>query len=153
MAVTGVEPISGGSKPPILNLCTIPLWTHVGEVRLELTYREGQYGYLLTRVGFTDQCRYSPIICTPNRIRTGISTLRGWPPKPISKIGAYISVCQRTSWYWERDSNPCHMLERHIAWTASRYPSIIFCGDNGSRTRTTQRDKLALLPFNHTSIM
>ena len=32
-----------------------------GEVRLELTYREGQYGYLLTRVGFTDQCRYSPI--------------------------------------------------------------------------------------------
>ena len=35
-------------------------------------------------------------ICTPNRIRTGISTLRGWPPKPISKIGAYNSVCQRT---------------------------------------------------------
>ena len=129
MAVTGVEPISGGSKPPILSLCTIPLWTHVGfepllhsasvrcyqvtlhgpylvgEVRLELTYREGQYGDLLTRVGFTDQCRYSPIICTPNRIRTGISTLRGWPPKPISKIGAYISVCQRTCWYSGRDSN------------------------------------------------
>lgn len=30
MAVTGVEPISGGSKPPILNLCTIPLWTTCG---------------------------------------------------------------------------------------------------------------------------
>ena len=35
----------------------------MGEVRLELTYREGQYGYLVTRVGFTDQCRYSPMIC------------------------------------------------------------------------------------------
>ena len=34
--------------------------------------------------------------------------------------------------YWERDSNPCHMLERHIAWTASRYPSI--CGESRSRT-------------------
>ena len=34
--------------------------------------------------------------------------------------------------YWERDSNPCHMLERHIAWTASRYPSI--CGESRGRT-------------------
>lgn len=31
-----------------------------------------------------------------------------------------------TPLYWERDSNPCHMLERHIAWTTSRYPSIYF---------------------------
>ena len=30
VAVTGVEPISGGSKPPILILCTIPLWTTCG---------------------------------------------------------------------------------------------------------------------------
>ena len=31
-----------------------------------------------------------------------------------------------TPLYWERDSNPCHMLERHIAWTNIRYPSIYF---------------------------
>ena len=31
-----------------------------------------------------------------------------------------------TPLYWERDLNPCHMLERHIAWTTSRYPSIYF---------------------------
>ena len=34
----------------------------VGEVRLELTYCEVQYGDLVTQVGFTDQCRYSPIV-------------------------------------------------------------------------------------------
>ncbi len=40
--------------------------------------------------GFTVHCRYLPMFCTPNRIRTGISTLRGWPPEPVSKIGAYF---------------------------------------------------------------
>ena len=30
-------------------------------------------------------------LCTPNETRTRISTLRGWPPKPISKIGAYLT--------------------------------------------------------------
>lgn len=31
-----------------------------------------------------------------------------------------------TPLYWERDSNPCHMLERHIAWTASRLSQHLF---------------------------
>ena len=44
----------------------------VGEVRLELTYCEVQYGDLLTQVGFTDQCRYSPIIIVgPPRFELG----------------------------------------------------------------------------------
>ena len=29
------------------------------------------------------------LLGTPNRTRTGISTLRGWPPIPISMMGAY----------------------------------------------------------------
>lgn len=34
----------------------------VGKVRLELTYCEVHYDALLTQVGFTDPCRYFPII-------------------------------------------------------------------------------------------
>ena len=30
-------------------------------------------------------------LCTPNETRTRISTLRGWPPQPISKMGAYVA--------------------------------------------------------------
>ena len=83
----GIEPISPVYDAGIISLYTKrALWERRGSNPLTLN----QY-VTIKGNGFTDRRRYSPITCTPNRIRTGISTLRGWPPQPVSKIGAYFN--------------------------------------------------------------
>ena len=136
MAVTGFEPISGGSKPPILSLCTIPLWTTCGirtplrqckclvlanyttrPIFVELTDSNrllSGLSSLFHPVSICTQLALSPIFCGRGEIRTHLlrSPVRrfvdaGWFYRPVPLLSHNL--------YSYRESNPNPRTENPVA--------------------------------------